>query len=129
MRGKASGSEDASRRTAAPASKAADRAADSAADWAELSLEETGGFAGLRRGATLHRDALPPAAAKRVTAALAALASRPTARAPAYPDAQTLQLRVRGADGSWSAAFDTAELPKEIAALLKLAPLGPLPLD
>jgi hypothetical protein len=124
MRGKASGSEDASRRTAAPASKAADRAAD----WAELSLEETGGFAGLRRGATLQRSALPPAAAKRVTAALAALASRPTARAPAYPDAQTLQLRVRGADGSWSAAFDTAELPKEIAALLKLAPLGPLPL-
>ena len=110
MRGKASGS---------------DKAAE--ADWAELSLEESGGFAGLRRGATLQRGQVSPASAKQVAAALGALADLPASKAVTYPDGQTLHIRVRSVSGAWSAAFDTADLPKAAADLLELAPLGPLP--
>lgn len=98
------------------------------ADWAEVSLEESGGFAGLRRGATLQRAQLPAGPAKRVASALQRLAGHPAPKAATYPDGQTLRVHVRTASGSWSAVFDTADLPKAAAVLLELAPLGPLPL-
>lgn len=131
MRGKASGSDGAAKvaktAKAAKAANVAEAAKAANVDWAELSLEESGGFAGLRRGATLQRQQLSPARAKRVGAALEALAGRPAVKAPAYPDGQTLRLHVRSVGGSWSASFDTADLPKAAADLLDLAPLGPLP--
>ena len=103
------------------------------AEWLEMSLEESGGFAGLHRGATLWRANLSPALAQRVDRALVVLLAK-TRPAPAQqqqdvPDAQTLSLRVRSASGSWQTSFDTADLPAAAYELLELAPLRPLPPD
>jgi len=102
-----------------------------AATWRELSLVESGGFAGLHRGGTLKRGGLCAADAARAEKAVRALARLPAgkdrASAP-YPDAQTLTVSLRHAGGEWQACFDSADLPAEVAALLDLTPLRPLPL-
>lgn len=99
------------------------------AEWVEISLEEFGGFAGLHRGTTLQRADLSPALARRVDAALARLAARKPGRQQqqAYPDGQTLVVRVRSTVRSWQVSFDTADLPPGATELLELAPLRPLP--
>ncbi|MBC8056580.1 MAG: hypothetical protein H7Y61_08375 [Rhizobiales bacterium] len=100
------------------------------AEWVEISLEESGGFAGLHRGATLQRANLSAALVQRIDEALARLATKKPTRQQqqqAYPDAQTLVLRVRDTGGSWQRSFDTAELPAAARELLDMAPLEPLP--
>ena len=96
-------------------------------DWIELSLVESGGFAGLRRGATVLRAELSVVRARHVDRALDRLAKKRPRGAVAYPDAQTLTISVRRAAGSWAACFDTADLPDAASELLDVAPLRPLP--
>ena len=102
-------------------------------DWLEVSLEESGGFAGLHRGATVRRAGLSAALLLRVDRALAQLAQLANARPVREQqqqhtaDAQTLVVRVRSAGGSWQASFDTADLPDPAHDLLEIGPLRPLP--
>lgn len=100
--------------------------------WVSLSLEESGGFAGLRRGTQLVRKELEPRLAARIDALLARVKpgtrSAAAPRSTHMPDAQTLSLEVLTAKGSWRAAFDTADLPEGVAALVGASPrMKPLP--
>lgn len=117
MRGKKSDSEDCS----------------PCADWQSLSIEESGGFAGLRRAATLERATVKGAATiTRITSLLSQVQEHAgdRASAPAMPDGQTLTIQYQSSSASWQATFDTADLPQEVVELAKLFPaLKPMPLD
>lgn len=96
--------------------------------WQQLHVEETGGFAGLRRGCTVARGDLPAAQARRVASVLAGEGTRRGEPAAPMPDSQTLRLTLTlgGRSASW--CFDTADLPDAVAELVgKLPPMKPLP--
>lgn len=100
--------------------------------WTTVALEESGGFAGLRRATTLARDTLDARAATTVAGHLrtlcanAALARRGTGRA--MPDAQSLTVTIESPRGRHVLTLDTSELPEAIDALLRMAPgMKPLP--
>ena len=105
--------------------------------WQSASIEESGGFAGLRRGATIERRGVDDGLAARIDELLTAIRSRQAgavsshgqARQP-MPDAQTLVLCVHTIQGEWTGAFDTADLPPEVSELTReFPPLRPLPLE
>ncbi len=102
---------------------------DALADWRALTLEETGGFAGLRRGCSLQRSGIDAATAERVAQLLVSLG--PPSPAPAtraQPDAQCLRLEAMCGPSACAWVFDTADLPEAAGALLDLVPpLRPLP--
>jgi hypothetical protein len=98
------------------------------ADWHALTLEETGGFAGLRRGCQLQRVHIDAATAARVAHLLDALGPPRPAAARALPDAQQLRLEAVCGPGVCAWVFDAADLPEAADALLDLVPpLKPLP--
>jgi hypothetical protein len=117
MRGKKSGSEDCS----------------PCADWQSLSIEESGGFAGLRRAARLERSKVKGAAkVTKIAALLGEVQEHAGDAGPgsAMPDGQTLTIQYQSSSTTWQATFDTADLPQEVAELAKLFPtLKPMPSD
>jgi hypothetical protein len=109
MRGKKSGSED----------------CGPCADWQSLSIEESGGFAGLRRAARLERSKVRAAAKlTKITSLLEEVQQHAGDPAPgsAMPDGQTLTIQYQSSSATWQATFDTADLPQEVAELAKLFP-------
>ncbi len=101
---------------------------ESLADWRALSFEETGGFAGLRRGCEVQRERIDAATAVRVAQLLDALGPPHAGAARAMPDAQHLRLEAVCGPGVCAWVFDTADLPEAAGALLDLVPpLKPLP--
>ena len=98
-------------------------------DWQQLQVEETGGFTGLRRGCSLRRSELPPAAAARMAHLLAEIDRQPS-QAPSggTPDGQTLALTLEANGKHVHWLFDTADLPQAVSELMEeLPPLRPLP--
>jgi emfourin len=105
---------------------------DRCADWQCLSIEESGGFAGLRRGATLERSKVKGAKATRIGSLLGELQEQAGDRSdpPHMPDAQVLTIQYQSSSATWQATFDTADLPQEVMELAKLFPsLKPMPLE
>lgn len=96
--------------------------------WGMVVLEESGGFAGLFRGARLVRSELDQSNVALVDGLLERLAREPHAAHRQYPDGQVLKIAVEGGAVSWTMHFDTSELPKAALKLLAMAPLKPLPL-
>ena len=108
-------------------------ASDRTASWQSLTVRESGGYAGLNRGTTVHRGGLDDQQAAALGALLRSIGTKyakgktPAKAAPA-PDGQTLTLQLKTAAGVWDLSFDTADLPVEVAELMKhLPPLRPLP--
>lgn len=102
--------------------------------WQSISAEEQGGFGGLRRVASLHRDDLPRGVAAAIEAALHDLRADPPACAAPYPDQQTLQLCVRGVrpggtQDEWTLTLDTADAPPLLGPLLDHFRFVPAPRD
>ena len=102
--------------------------------WQEVTLEESGGYTGLRRACHLRRESLHAAQAARVAELLSALGAplSPVRQASAagQPDCQSLRVALSCAAGEGAAdwRFDTAELPDALDELLSLAPpLRPMP--
>lgn len=96
--------------------------------WQELTLEESGGFAGLRRGATLERTRVDANRAARVARLLRELPPTGVSRqAAAQPDFQTLRVELCTPGGKHQWCFDTADLPEPVSELVALVPLRPLP--
>ena len=96
-------------------------------EWQQLRLTEQGGFAGLLRAAELRASELDPLLVTRV-AQLVGRARAGAGRAADYPDGQSLSLEVQTASGTWTAQFDTADLPaaiEDLKALLTLKPISP----
>ena len=90
-------------------------------NWQALSLEESGGFAGLLRATEIDRATVDRVAAERIGTLVRAIESTHRGRqlkgeAP-LPDTQTLKLEVRTGAGTWEATFDTADLPEDVAEL------------
>ena len=108
-------------------------ASDRTAPWQSLTVHESGGYAGLNRGATVHRSGLDDRQAAALGTLLQLIDTKyakgktPTKAAP-VPDSQTLTLQLKAVAGAWDLSFDTADLPAEVAELMKhLPPLRPLP--
>lgn len=134
---------------AAAGTEAARPRSRSGVDWRCVAVEETGGYAGLRRGTMVERSEVAPPAAERICRLLGTIrrsrrgltddpptagVSGPAVVAPhaAGPmsDAQTLQLEVRTRAGAWTRRYDTADLPPSVAELVDLLPaVRPLPHD
>lgn len=95
--------------------------------WGQVVLEESGGFAGLFRGARLVRFELDEASVALVDGLLEQLAKEPYPASRSYPDGQVLKIAVESGAKSWTIQFDTSELPKAVLKLLAMAPLKPLP--
>ena len=106
---------------------------DPYSSWQEVTLEESGGYTGLRRACHLRRASLHSAQAARVAQLLEALGAphSPVKRvSAAQPDSQCLRVALSCAAGEGAAdwLFDTAERPEALDELLSLAPpLRPLP--
>jgi hypothetical protein len=106
---------------------------DPYSSWQEVTLEESGGYTGLRRACHLHRASLHAAEAARVAELLGSLGAPLSPRAQAstaQPDCQSLRVALSCAAGKGAAdwLFDTAERPEALDELLALAPpLRPLP--
>jgi hypothetical protein len=91
--------------------------------WKELTIEESGGFAGLLREAGLSRDKLDAKQADKVTALLQQLGpASPRAKSQGMADAQQLKIQAQCDGGMMTWAFDTSELPEPAAKLLEVAP-------
>lgn len=95
---------------------------ESLADWHALTLEESGGFAGLRRGCEVQRVNIDAATAARVAHLLDALGPPRAAAARSLPDAQHLRLEAVCGPGVCAWVFDTADLPDAAGKLLDLVP-------
>ena len=106
---------------------------DPYSSWQAVTLEESGGYTGLRRGCHLQRDSLCAADAQRVAALLSRLGPAPAMKAHSaaqFPDQQCLHVELACQPGSETQAwdFDRADLPEAADELLALAPpLKPLP--
>ncbi len=101
--------------------------------WQSLTVHESGGYAGLNRAATVHRNGLDENEAAALGALLHSIGTKyakgktPGEGVPA-PDSQTLTLQLKAPAGAWNLSFDTADLPAEVAELMKhLPPLRSLP--
>lgn len=100
-------------------------------NWLSLKIEESGGFAGLRRGVAVQRSGMDDPRARTIEALVTTIHSKyvprsGTASAP-IPDSQTLRLHLKSEAGEWDAIFDTADLPEEVADLVdQLPPLRPV---
>jgi hypothetical protein len=95
------------------------------ADWQSLSIEESGGFAGLRRAARLERAKVKGVAkVTKIASLLGEVQEHAGDHAPgsAMPDGQTLTIQYQSSSATWQATFDTADLPQEVAELAKLFP-------
>lgn len=108
-------------------------ASDRTVSWQSLTVHESGGYAGLYRGATVHRSGLDDKQAAVLGGLLQSIGTKyakgkTPAKAAPVPDSQTLTLKLKAAAGAWDLSFDTADLPAEVAELMKyLPPLRPLP--
>lgn len=96
--------------------------------WDELALEESGGFAGLIRGARLIRARLDAREVALVDGLMARLHGAAQAGPQSYPDRMVVRLDIKSGAKSRSLQFDAADAPAALDDLLKLAPLRPLPL-
>lgn len=105
---------------------------DRTAAWQSLTVRESGGYAGLNRGATVQRSELHDKQAVALGTLLQSIATKyaqgkTAAKATPVPDSQTLTLQLAAAAGAWDLSFDTADLPAEVAEVMKyLPPLRPL---
>lgn len=105
--------------------KRSDSEAGGVPGWRALELVIEGGFAGLRRGATLQAGELPAAAP-----VVDQLLAMPAASAvPAYPDGETINVCIHCTDGPHDLCFDSADAPEPAQTLLDLLRprLKPLP--
>ena len=101
-----------------------------ARQWTSLSLEETGGVAGLRRGVTVTPGSLDEKVLAEVGRLAAVLVDRPARRGTGQPvpDQQTLTLRLESASGIREVTFDTADLPEALVDLRRRLPrFKPIP--
>ena len=104
------------------------------ARWLSISAQEQGGFGGLRRVASLHRDELPRSVAAAIESDLHSLRADPPTCAAPYPDQQTVQLCVRGvrpngAVDEWTLTVDTGDTPPALGGLLERLRFVPDPGD
>ncbi|CAN5125606.1 hypothetical protein BH10PSE17_BH10PSE17_10750 [soil metagenome] len=100
--------------------------------WQRIDLVIEGGFAGLRRGASLDReavDALDQSDAHRLTTLVGQICALPSPGAARHPDSESVAIDVVEGGQSICKRFDSADLPDAAAELLKwLRPqLKPLP--
>lgn len=97
--------------------------------WRSLAVEESGGFAGLRRGAVMKRTAVDRPTAEHVATLLGSLGPPADAAGAVQPDGQRLVLQAYcEGDVCLVWGFDRADLPAAAEELLAMAPpFRPLP--
>jgi hypothetical protein len=99
-------------------------------DWQRVEVVVEGGFAGLKRGASLERDAVAPHDAAHVGSLVQAICALPSAAASTQPDGQSVAIDVHSpGNAPVCRRFDGADLPapaEELLARLR-EQLKPLP--